>query len=398
MVTKITKANNFRLLQIAGFLQVFVLFYALEKLFVLSIGITNFQIGMLVALTSVSVLLFEFPLGVLADRWSRKYVLILASVALLVAELVGYFSYGFYSYGISIVFWGIYFAGQSGLYSSLTYDLILERGLDESDYDKYYGRIRIFEGLGLVVSSIAGGLIAESYGLRATYILSVPAAIGSIYVLIKFAEPSLHKREAHISSAWKYIREVLSYVKSSGLLMLTVLQMVIIGSIFTLGFEYNQLYYVALGLPVFLFGVANALMYASFGIGGYLAQSIRGWSMNWTKVILISAPVFAMLQFFVREKIGLVLPAILLTIFMALEVRFGRILHGQLPSKYRSSALSLSSTLSRTLSVGLALLFGWIIEVRDYFSASLILTFLAMLAVIIGLVILAKPAKFKRAS
>ena len=206
--------KNFLLLQSATFFQVFVLFYSIEKLFMLSINLTNFQIGLIVALTSVAALIFEFPSGILADRWSRKGTLILANAALIASDLFGYFSAGFFLYAASATAWGIFFAMQSGIYSSLTYDVLLDNKLPDSEYDKYYGKIRIAEGIGLILASISGAVIAEIYGLRSVYVLSVPTAIISTVLLAKFREPKIHRTTQDQISSWQHIVGALKYVKN----------------------------------------------------------------------------------------------------------------------------------------------------------------------------------------
>jgi MFS family permease len=383
--------KNFRLVLIGAFFQAFVFWYAIEKLFLLSINLTNFEIGFVVALTSITVLLFEFPSGVLADRWSRKGTLILASLALVVADVLGYFSNDLFVYSLQVICWGIFYAMQSGVYSALTYDMLLENKLAEAEYDQYYGKVRITEGLALIIAAISGGALAEIYGLRAMYAVSIPTAILSMWVFFRIREPKIHKTDANQLSAWQHIGGVIRYIKDSNFLMLSLLQLILITVIFTLGFEFAQLYYVAIGLPVVFFGLGNASVTGAFTFGGFLAHWLRKRSGQPFKLLLLTAPFIALLQFIIRGPWGFLAPAILLTVFIAMDIRFGRILHGQLPSKYRASVTSLSSTFGRLFAVPLALLFGWLVGAESYYDASLIITGVVIAALIIGIWILNNP-------
>jgi MFS family permease len=116
-----TKAIAKRLLSlyIAAALQSFVLWYTIEKLFMHSIGFNDTTIGIMIAVYSAVMLLVDTPSGIIADRWSRKGVLIIASVCMAFSSLAGGMSHGVPSYLIAAVFWGIFFACYQGVYDSI---------------------------------------------------------------------------------------------------------------------------------------------------------------------------------------------------------------------------------------------------------------------------------------
>ena len=77
--SKITR--NIYLLAAGYFLQGLVFWYAVEKLFLRNeLNLSYAQLGWVGAAATFSVVILEFPSGILADRWSRKGTLILASV------------------------------------------------------------------------------------------------------------------------------------------------------------------------------------------------------------------------------------------------------------------------------------------------------------------------------
>ena len=87
--TAATLNRRLRPLYIAVFLQGFLLWLPVEKLFMNQIGFTPVSVGVMAAAYAAVTPLLEVPSGVLADRWSRRGVLILSAVALLLASLVG---------------------------------------------------------------------------------------------------------------------------------------------------------------------------------------------------------------------------------------------------------------------------------------------------------------------
>ena len=74
--------KRLRPLYATGFIHGFALWYAVEKLFMKSIGFNDFLITIVTITYIVVMTAANLPLGVLADRWSRKGVLYLATCAL----------------------------------------------------------------------------------------------------------------------------------------------------------------------------------------------------------------------------------------------------------------------------------------------------------------------------
>jgi MFS family permease len=68
--------------------------------------------------------LFEVPSGVLADRWSRRGVLILACVAAAVSVTIGGLSQNVATYMVAALFLALFFAMQSGTVESIVYDAV----------------------------------------------------------------------------------------------------------------------------------------------------------------------------------------------------------------------------------------------------------------------------------
>jgi hypothetical protein len=183
-------------LYLANFLQGFVLWYTIEKLFMRHIGFDDAGIGIMVAAYSAIMLLVETPSGILADRWSRRGMLVVASVVLAIASWVGGISQGIPMYMVSAGCWGVFFALYSGTYDSMVYDTLLETKGHATDYERYYGRMKVADSLALVVGSILGGVLATQWGLRSPYFLTIPFALVSIVPLVLFKEPELHKKHA----------------------------------------------------------------------------------------------------------------------------------------------------------------------------------------------------------
>ena len=143
----------------AAFLQNLALWVPIEKLFMTTIGFNAASVGAMTAVYAVVVPMLEVPSGVLADRWSRRGFLILASIAGVLSVLVGGISRSVAVYMISAAFLGVFFALQSGTLESVVDDTVLEETGDSDGLEQTIGRVRLVESVALVASALAGGAI-----------------------------------------------------------------------------------------------------------------------------------------------------------------------------------------------------------------------------------------------
>ncbi len=160
MITKVgaaphTLARRLLPLQVGIGLQGLILWVPIEKLFMTQIGFDAASVGLMAAAYAAVVPLLEVPSGILADRWSRSWIMILGCVALMISSLIGGLSHSVITYVIAAMVLGIYFACSSGTVDSIVYDTVLEETGSNELYETWIGRIRAVESAGFVLSSLA---------------------------------------------------------------------------------------------------------------------------------------------------------------------------------------------------------------------------------------------------
>ena len=134
------------------------------------------------------------PSGVLADRWSRRGVLVLASLAAIVSVVIGGFSQSVAVYMVSAAFLGVFFALQSGTFESVVYDTVLEETGDSDAFERTIGRVRLMESIGLVRARWSAARSPRSP--RSGDLLPHRAAAPRFGPgAAPFREPQLHKAE-----------------------------------------------------------------------------------------------------------------------------------------------------------------------------------------------------------
>ena len=382
----------------ATFLQNLALWVPIEKLFMTTIGFNPASVGVMAAVYAVVVPVLEVPSGVLADRWSRRGVLILASIAAILSVLIGGLSQSVAVYMVSAGFLGVFFALQSGTLESVVYDAVLEETGGSDGFETTIGRVRLVESVALVASALAGGAIAAVAPLRVTYFLTAPLLAASCLVLIRFREPRLHKAEAE-ESLRRQLASTYRTILAPGRLR-AVVALTVAGSVLMQGMlEFGPLWLVALAVPAFLYGPHWAGLTSALGLGGLLgaqAWITRPWAAGLLAVAIIGCCVVLALSHQALLVVGVQVALTLLVVAVSIPVL--RRLHDAVPSSIRAGVASGVGTLTWLTFVPFALGFGAVSERAGVDRAGWLLVAIGVVAALLLVVVLPRtPAPLAEA-
>jgi MFS family permease len=338
------------------------LWIPVEKLFMSEIGFTPATVGVMAAAYAVVVPLLEIPSGVLADRWSRRGVLVVGNVGALLSVLVGALSTNVATYVVAALLLGVYFAMQSGTLDSIVYDTVLEETGSSARFDAVLGRVQVLSSAALVLGAVAGGLLGAATSPRATYVATLPFLGISTVVLLRFREPRLHRSSGaetlrqHVATTICTLRSQPQAAPIVGLLVLTALLSQAV-------FEFGPLWLVEAEAGTAVYGPAWAGLMSSIGLGGAIAGRVRldarvpalvggGLLVGAGGVLLVARdPVVASLA-----------QIVIATVSVAFGVVATRLLHDRLPSAVRSSVSSGVGAGGWVVFLPFALAFGAISE------------------------------------
>jgi MFS family permease len=372
----------------AAFLQNLALWVPIEKLFMTTIGFSSATVGVMAAVYAVVVPVLEVPSGVLADRWSRRGVLILASIAAILSVLIGGLSQSVAVYMVSAGFLGVFFALQSGTLESVVYDTVLEETKGSDAFEKTIGRVRLVESVALVASALAGGAIAAVAPLRVTYFLTAPLLAGGGAALLLFREPRLHKAEEK-ESLRRQLASTYRTILAPGRLR-AVVALTVVGSVLMQGMlEFGPLWLVALAVPAFLYGPHWAGLTSALGLGGLLgaqAWITRTWAVGLLAVAIIGCCVVLALSHHALLVVGVQVALTLLVVAVSIPVL--RRLHDAVPSSIRAGVASGVGTLTWLTFVPFALVFGAVSERAGVDRAGWLLVAIAAVAASLLVVVL----------
>jgi MFS family permease len=370
-------ARRLRPLAVGTGLQSLLLWVPVEKLFMTEIGFDAAAIGVVAAVYAAVVPLLEVPFGVLADRWSRTGVLVLATFTLAASSLVGGLSNDPVMYAVAAVLLGVYFALDSGTADSIVYDTLVEETGSGDDYEAWIGRLHVVEAVALVVSSVAGGVLAAVSSPRVTYFATVPLVALAAIAFSRCREPMLHRTAERVS----YRRQAALTIRAlSGRAPLrrAVLLAALTATIAQVIFEFGPLWLVGAHAPSSWYGPYWAALVSTVGVGAWFASRVdfaRGWVLT---LIGATSTIAALLLVAASALPVVIAMQILLALIAAMVgVRASFLMHEAVQANIRAGVSSGASTLGWLTFVPLSLLFGWITRAQSVHTAGWLLVLVA---------------------
>jgi MFS family permease len=354
---------------IATFSQGLVLWAPIEKIFLRSIGFDQTTLGLMVACYASLIPLLDLSSGILADRWSRKGVLILASVASMLNALLGGLSYDVPTYLVSTLFFGVEVALVSGTYESILYDTLLEETGESHAFEKRLSQVKLLNSLALIIGSLTGGLVASALSPRLAYFATIPLVAISLGALLTFKEPRLHQSEGHTSLSshlWAISQTLFQRRKTLRIVIVLLATSLLLSVIF----EFGPLWQLALATPVGLYGLANATVLSAGGVGSLLA--VRLTIAKPATIVGVAGLLLAssLALVFVRNAVVVILAqGVLVAGGIGVSMVFTRLLHDSLSSRVRAGAASGVGALSSISFVLFALIFGVVSQHVGIFHA-----------------------------
>lgn len=143
-----------------GFLREIVLIYPVYAIMMGEHGVSPLELATLFVVWSATVVAFEVPSGALADRISRKWLLVAGATIKGLAFPIWLLFPEYWGYMAGFVVWGFASTLTSGTREALVHDTLREMDAEEQ-FSKIYGRGVGAENLGVAVALGGGGAVAE---------------------------------------------------------------------------------------------------------------------------------------------------------------------------------------------------------------------------------------------
>ncbi len=245
------------LLVVQKFFSSVVLYGVVASLFMVSRGLDYTEIFTLESILALVLFLVDIPSSAWADRYDRKWMLVVGHAAAVLSVLVFAWARPFWMFAVSYALSGVGIAILSGVESAYVYDLCKAFNGQEHA-TRVYARLNAAEQCATVLSFPLGSWLATHGYVRAVYATAAANAAGLVLILLlpaqrirenqgqEGAQGATNQRSALVST-WNFI-------VSNPRLLLLAFAGPAVWVVFN-GFNYlNQPLFVRAGLPVHDFG------------------------------------------------------------------------------------------------------------------------------------------------
>jgi MFS family permease len=147
-----------------------------------SIGLPMAWVPLVMVVMSVVYALAAYPVGILSDRIERRFILIIGTGLLILADLVLAYAGNVWGVMIGVGLWGLHMGFSQGLLAALIADTTPEERRGTA-----FGLFNLISGVLLLVASALAGLLWERGGPEATFLMG--ASFSAIALLGLFLFP-----------------------------------------------------------------------------------------------------------------------------------------------------------------------------------------------------------------
>jgi len=337
------------------FLDSFILIGTIFTLFFQNLGLDPYKIALLISIWSVTTLILEVPSGMLADKFSRRNLLILG----LVLQTVGFVFWlfgGFFNFAIGFILWGTKNALASGTLEAFVYDE-LKSYESQQLYEQVSGKMSGYFSLGLMLSTILGGYIANT---NYTLVLISSIAITATTIPLLFTMKSV--KAVQSTGEVKYLgvlKKAVQQIKHNRSLLYLLIFISIVFSVYAATDEFWPLIYSSFDLNTTTIGILVAMGFGMFSLAGYTVKFFNGDKFKNIDYLLVIASGVIFLSATVFKSI-LSLPLIFLAIYLikVANIKFEAKLQHEIASEQRATISSIKSLVFEFVYLGFVLVFG----------------------------------------
>lgn len=336
--------------------------YVIERLYWAERGITVQQVVYTEIIYAATVIILEVPSGALADKWSRKNMLIINAVLHFIEFLMLIFANRFWHFALIVFLSGIGKAMSSGTSNAILYDS-LKLINEEDKFEKLLGRVNFFDYSSSLIGALVGSYVAYRAGLVSVYWLSLISVGISIFVAISITEPKIitqiDKEEVHYLGI---VKNAYSFLKNEPIIRFILLLGIIIGASMVYVDEFWQIYISEIKIPVIYFGVISGIRSLSSSVFGIIAYRIKKW-FSYRTIFTATLFIYAaalILTGYVKNIFGLIPLAAAFSVFGVIEPLVSGYLHHRTDSSCRATVESFQSLVYRGFSIIIGLAFGFL--------------------------------------
>lgn len=332
-------------------------------------GVSPMQLSFLFMAWAAVGLVTEVPSGALADRLSRKWLVVLGGVFKSTAFLSWYLWQNFNGYLLGFVLWGIGSSIRSGAWEALLHDLLKDWQTPQ-DFTAIYGRIRAIGTLCVGAGELLGGvLIIHGYDAVLLVSMAVPLIASIPFAIFVYDAP---KDESIFESDYLEVlktglRESVENTKVLYILLVTSLLIMLYG-------VYDEFTSPTLrekGFSLQIVAFLGALVYFAEAAGMALASKLDQGGLDNLLLRISAAGIILLSGVFLSEYLLVACLAAYFFVFGLSSTLLGSRLQSVIESPSRATVTSVINLGESIGAMTLFLTFGFIAEFHGMIGGTL---------------------------
>lgn len=344
--------SNIKKFYVQSFLEALSFPGAIWILFFLKSGLNLEEVGFLIGALFLTQFIFEIPSSVLADRYSRKNILIVGTIFFILSLILFFSGNSFIYFLLAVIFFGISNSFSSGTDQALVYDTLLNLK-KEDDYKKVQSKINGIYFLGRAANSILAVLLF-TINHKLPFLMAIIISLAELFILILFKEPTFHKSSgAHLNQ----VKEGLKFLLTNEKIWLIVLVFSLMSAVSDILFVNYQPVLDFAKLPVLYFSLVYlAVNIFSFAGSMFYPRLEKILSANKILACYLLVSFFVSLSFASGNLLFILLAILILSFsFGTHNVYITSLINKITPSSHRATTISIQSQIN-LLILGIAII------------------------------------------
>jgi MFS family permease len=359
--------------------------WGINTIFLLDAGLSNLEAFAANAFFTAGMVLFEVPTGVVADTVGRRASYLLGTVTLTVSTLLYVLLWqieaSFALWAIASILLGLGFTFFSGAVEAWLVDALKATGFT-GEMEAVFGRGQVMTGIGMLVGSVAGGVVAQVTNLGVPFVLRAVVLAVMFAVAFRLMHDigfTPEKGERPLAEMRKIAAASIDFGWRVPAVKWLMLESAFTGGVGIYAFYALQPYLLELyGDPeaYTIAGLTAAIVAGAQIAGGMAAPHIRRRFHRRTSALIATAGLstLTLVGIGLIESFWVVLGLIVIwgLLFAAASPIRQAYINGLIPSRQRASILSFDSMMSSTGGVWAQPVLGRAADVWSYGSSYLI--------------------------
>lgn len=357
---------------------------SLFVLYLLQLGITQGEIGILQSFLFFSSVALEIPSGLIADRYGRKFSLIIGFLGLFISGLGFLLFSSFIPFAIIFCLFGASIAMSSGSDRALLYDNLLAEHRSE-EYPVILSRARAIGAVSLGLSMLLGGILQNTLSWNSVYIFFAISKLVGAIVAVLTPEIKLPPTSVKTSKAIELSNErtektltlFVSFFRSKkGAFLIPLFIGYALFELSTIPlFIYGQPFFSMQGIEVpiiaGIYAAVEAISAAMFIFAGFICSRFSLGLIAFTTTSIVTFLLF-ILSLGVGSTLSIAIFLIIMSLPSIYETSYETYIHENIESRIRASCLS-AANLVNSIIIGFSyIIFGKLLDIYG-FSLTLII-------------------------